>query len=108
LVRSLVWGYPDAVLVSFDDMSLSGFDTLYVINDSFVLPFESEAETVRIPAASYLLTLETEFTIPLEYKGRKTGVTVTAFKDGERVRWHAFMSIDNLGSVLDELYSVLR
>ena len=108
LVRSSVWGYPDAVLVSFDDMSLSGFDTLYVINDTFVLPFESGAETVRIPAASYLLTLETEFTIPLEYKGRKTGVTVTAFKDGERVRWHAFMSIDNLGSVLDELYSVLR
>ena len=107
-VRSRIWGYPDAVLVSFDDPSLSCFDVLYVANDTFTVPENVQAEVISIPPASYLLELERDFTVPLEYRGRKISVTVTAFKDGERVKWHTEMSITSLGSVLDELYTVLR
>ncbi len=105
-VSSKIWGYPDAVLVSFDDEALKEYDTLYVINDSF-RP-DDPVNTVMSERPGYLLELSTDFTIPLEYRGKKISVTVTAYKDDRKISWNATMRVKNLGSVLDELYTVLR
>ena len=106
-VLSFVWGYPDAVFVSFDDDTFKDSDTLYVMGD---IPDELagfSGNTVRAEAG-YLLEERTGFTVPLDYEGDKISARITAYRGDECVTWHAECAIGSGGSVLDELATVLR
>ena len=108
-VVSNVWGYPDAVLVSFDNEKLSCYDTLYIINGRDPgLPAEAAANTVTIPAPEYMLEERTNFTVPLDYDGNVIKVTITAFRHGESLVWKSECALAGQGTVLDELITVLR
>ena len=107
-VSSKIWGYPDAVRVSFDDESLKQYDELYICSDDYNVDLNEEAAVVYTASPEYLLELETGFIIPLDSNLQEISVTVTAYKNDESVTWHTRMGIVAAGSVLDELYSVLR
>ena len=108
-VISDVWGYPDAVLVSFESDSLSCFDTLYVVEgkeDSLPTQITSNRVTVSFP--EYMFEERTDFTVPLDYDSDVIRVSITAYKNGESITWETECMIGSEGTVLDELITVLR
>ena len=108
-VISDVWGYPDAVLVSFESDSLSCFDMLYVVEgkeDSLPTQITSNRITVSFP--EYMLEERTDFTVPLDYDSDVIRVSITAYKNGESITWETECMIGSEGTVLDELITVLR
>ena len=108
-VVSKVWGYPDAVLVSFGDPELSGYDVLYVTGSAIPGALSGfEGTVIYIDRPEYYLEMETTFTVPLEYEGGEIEVTITAYKGDECITWEAECAVHRLGSVLDELMTVLR
>lgn len=108
-VLSKVWGYPDAVLVSFADDSLREYDVLYVTGDSVPDEFADYTGTVvMIDKPEYYLEQQTAFTIPLDYPSDDITVTITAYKGDECITWEARCMVISSGSVLDELMTVLR
>ena len=108
-VVSKVWGYPDAVLVSFEDESLSKYDVLYICG-SYVPDIcgDYAGTVIRTDPPGYIYELNTDFTIPLDYPANSLKVTITAFKGDETVTWEAECEVISSGSVLDELMTVLR
>lgn len=108
-VLSKVWGYPDAVLVSFADESLREYDVLYVMGDTLPDSLSDYAGTViYTDKPEYYLEEETEFTLPLDYPSDEIKVTITAYKGDECITWEAQCMVISSGSVLDELMTVLR
>ncbi len=108
-VASRVWGYPDAVLVSFADERLSEYDVLYVYCD--VIPEELsgfEGTVIYEGAPDYLSENRTDFIIPLDYESDSVKVTITGYKAGDEVTWEAECEVISSGTVLDELMTVLR
>lgn len=108
-IVSKVWGYPDAVLVSFEDESLSKYDVLYICG-SYVPDIcgDYAGTVIRTDPPGYIYELNTDFTIPLDYPANSLKVTITAFKGDETVTWEAECEVISSGSVLDELMTVLR
>ena len=108
-VLSDVWGYPDAVLVSFENEMLRCFDILYVIEGSGYVPSpDTEAIIVTVSMPEYMLEERTQFTVPLEYDDSVITVKITAFKDGGSITWETDCMLADEGTVLDELITVLR
>ncbi len=108
-VLSRVWGYPDAVLVSFEDDSLKEFDVLYVTGDAIQgILSDFEGTIVYTGSPDYIFENNTDFTIPLDYPGSTVKVTITGFKGDEEVTWETECEVISSGSVLDELMTVLR
>ena len=108
-VVSRVWGYPEAVLVSFEDESLREYDVLYVTGASFpVFLAGYEGSIIHTDSPEYFLENNTDFTIPLDYAGDSVKVTITAFKGDEVIVWETECEILSEGTVLDELMTVLR
>ena len=108
-VLSDVWGYPDAVLVSFENEKLSEYDTLYIIEGrNTCIPGAETAETVIVPAPEYMFEERTEFTVPLDYDESVIKVRITAYKGGESLTWETQCQMASEGTVLDELITVLR
>ena len=108
-VSSRVWGYPDAVLVSFDDESLSEYDVLYVTGSSVPVYFTEYTGTiVWVDSPEYYIECRTDFIIPLGYDEDDVSVTITCCKGDEMIIWEARCMVVSSGSVLDELMTVLR
>ncbi len=108
-VMSYVWGYPDAVLVSFESAMLGTYDVLYVAGGYMPDGLENtEVTVVEIDAPGYMLELRTDFTVPLEYDGDVINVSITAFRGDERLSWTSECGVLSEGSVLDEWVTVLR
>ena len=108
-VVSDVWGYPGAVLVSFENEKLSCFDTLYVTDGNEAdLPEDIKAVRVRVPFPDYMFEERTEFTVPLDYDSDVIRVRITAYKDGESLTWETECMLGSEGTVLDELVTILR
>ncbi len=108
-VLSDVWGYPDAVLVSFENEKLSQYDTLYIIEGRNIdIAGADSAETVTVPAPGYMFEEKTEFTVPLDYDESVIKVRITAYRDGESLTWETQCLMASGGTVLDELITVLR
>lgn len=108
-VISGVWGYPDAVLVSFENEMLSCFDTLYLVEGKETcLPAETVANIVTFSRPEYMLEERTDFTVPLDYDSDVIRVGITAYKNGESLTWETECLLGSDGTVLDELITVLR
>ncbi len=108
-VISDVWGYPDAVLVSFESDRLSCFDTLYVVEGKEVcLPAQITANRVTVSCPEYMLEERTDFTVPLDYDSDVIKVIITAYKNDESITWETECLLGSEGTVLDELITVLR
>lgn len=108
-VISRVWGYPDAVLVSFADESLREYDVLYVTGNTVPGALSDYAGRVVYAGYSdYLYETGTDFMIPLDYEGDSVKVTITGYKAGDAVTWNAECEVISSGTVLDELMTVLR
>ena len=108
-VLSRVWGYPDAVLVSFEDESLREYDVLYVTGEELPSSLSEYTGTViYADRPEYYLEEETGFTIPLDYLPDEIKVTITAYKGDECITWETHCIVISSGSVLDELMTVLR
>ncbi len=108
-VISRVWGYPDAVLVSFDDESMGDRDVLYVIGEKIPDALSGfEGNVIYTDSCGYLYEENTDFTIPLDYGSDVLRVTITGFKGDEVITWETECEIISEGSVLDELMTVLR
>ncbi len=108
-VLSYVWGYPDAVLVSFEDERLSGYDVLYVTGDRCPdIAGSFSGTVVYAEAPDQILEGRTDFTVPLEYDGSVINVRITAYRGNESLSWETECGIVSRGSVLDALITVLR
>ena len=108
-VISGVWGYPDAVLVSFENEMLSCFDTLYLVEGKETcLPAETVANIVTFSRPEYMLEERTDFTIPLDYDSNVIRVRITAYKNEKSLTWETECLLGSDGTVLDELITVLR
>ena len=108
-VISRVWGYPDAVLVSFDDVSLSEYDVLYITDGGIPDSLSGfEGRIVYTDSPEYLFENNTDFTVPLDYEGTGIKVTITGFKGDDEITWETECEVISSGSVLDELMTVLR
>ncbi len=106
-VLASVWGYPDAVLVSFESEEMDGYDTLYIFGNNYA-DIPEEVRVVYMSEADYLNEIRTDFTIPLEYGENKISVTITAFKGDESLSWECGTGIYAQGTILDELMTILK
>ena len=108
-VHSFVWGYPDAVIVRFEDEMLEEYSMLYIREGEATSGYPENYYEVRtFEPSDYMLELSTDFTVPLEYDGSVINVSITAFKGDEELTWNASCGIFTEGSVLDEFTTVLR
>jgi hypothetical protein len=108
-VLSNVWGYPDAVYVSFEDDELKTYDVLYIVNGGIPESLSGYSGTVEyIGRSDHVLTERTDFTVPLEYDGSVINVSITAYRGNESLTWETACNIVSDGTVLDELITVLR
>ena len=108
-VISNVWGYPDAVLVTFENEKLECFNTLYIVEgrEGYV-PAGITAEYVTVSFPEYVIEERTNFTVPLDYDNDVIRVSITAYKGSESLTWETQCSLISEGSVLDELITILR
>ena len=108
-VISDVWGYPDAILVSFENEKLECFNTLYIVEGrEDCAPESITAERITVSFPEYILEERTDFTVPLDYDDDVIKVSITAYKGNESLTWYAQCSLTSEGSVLDELITILR
>ncbi|MBP5555496.1 MAG: InlB B-repeat-containing protein [Lachnospiraceae bacterium] len=108
-VISRVWGYPDAVLVSFEGDSLAEYDVLYVTGSEIPDSLSGfEGRVVYTGSPDYLFENNTDFTVPLDYEGSSIRVIITGFKGDAEITWETECEVISSGSVLDELMTVLR
>ncbi len=108
-VISDVWGYPDAVLVSFEDEKMSCFDTLYIVEGSaYGIPAGITENRITVSSPEYMFEERTDFIVPLDYDSDVIRVRITAYKDGESLTWETDCMLGSEGTVLDELITVLR
>ena len=108
-VLSSVWGYPDAVYVSFEDDAYKAYDVLYIVNGGVPDVLSDYSGTVEyIGRPDHVLTEKTYFTVPLEYDGSVINAHITAYRGNESLTWETGCNIVSEGTVLDELITVLR
>ena len=108
-VISRVWGYPEAVLVSFEDEVFASFDTLYLTGSNIPDVLSGfDGNVVNTSSPVYYLENNTLFTVPLDYEGDSVKVKITAYKGDEIIIWETECMIASSGTVLDELMTVLR
>ena len=108
-ILSSVWGYPDAVYVSFEDDDLKTYDVLYIVSGDIPEALSDYSGTVEyVGRPDHVLTERTDFTVPLEYDGSVINVRITAYRGNESLTWETGCNIMSDGSVLDELITVLR
>lgn len=108
-VISDVWGYPDAVLVSFENEMLSCFDVLYLVEGKEAcLPAGITDNRVTVSCPEYMFEERTDFTVPLDYDSDVITVNITAYKNGESLTWKTQCLLSSDGTVLDELITILR